>query len=140
MVIILHRSARASRRKTGRRSHVSAAGACGRHGSSSAVEGELRREKHLTSSLPALNHSSPPPGAAGFPGRIRVRVRSRRPHCCCCCGSWSPYSPAAVTSSNRAGPLFSLGHFSKQLHVRVRCEVHRQLLSAKLMTCSSILE
>nr|CAI9713484.1 unnamed protein product [Rangifer tarandus platyrhynchus] len=79
MVIILHRSARASRRKTGRRSHVSAAGACGWPGSSSAVEGELRREKHLTSSLPALNHSSLPPGAACFPGRIRVRVRARVP-------------------------------------------------------------
>lgn len=74
MVIILHRSASASRRKTGRRSHVSAAGACGWPGSSSAVEGELRRGKHLTFSLPALNHSSLPPGAAGFPGRIPVRV------------------------------------------------------------------
>lgn len=118
---------------------MSAAGACGWPGSSSAVEGELRRGKHLTFSLPALNHSSLPPGAAGFRGASRSGS-----------GSWAPDAAAAVlgvltllpavTSSNRAGQLSSLGHFSQQFLIRVRCEVHCQLLSAKLMKCSSILE
>lgn len=138
MVIMLSRSARASRRKTGKRNHVSVTGACGWPGAAPPQwRGERRLRKtylfleRFQSTLPARSRQLPrgaSPGRAASPAVLRP---CRGPRCC-----WSAYPPSRdLTESRRA--VILLGHSSKQFHIRVRCEVHCQLLSTNWSTILS---